>query len=199
MRWNLKRLAVAALVGASASAAVAQSLPASVSFLQAVRERDGAKVEELLRAQGSTVINARNDKGEAALHIVAARRDPSYLGYLLGKGADPNVQTRAGDTPLIVAARIGDADAVDLLLRGRARVDLTNRAGETPLIVAVQQRQGPVVKRLLEAGANADLRDNATGRSARDYAALDRRNPELLRLIEATKPARSSPVAGPKL
>lgn len=178
---------------------MAQSLPASVSFLQAVRERDGAKVEELLRAQGSTVINSRNDKGEAALHIVAGRRDPSYLGYLLGKGADPNVQTRGGDTPLIVAARIGDADAVDLLLRGRARVDLANRAGETPLIIAVQQRHGPVVRRLLEAGANADLKDNATGRSARDYAALDRRNPELLRLIEATKPVRASAVAGPKL
>ena len=199
MFGNGKRLAVAAMLAATASAAVAQHAPAGVSFLQAVRERDGAKVEELLRAQGSTVVNYRNERGEAALHIVAARRDPNYLGYLLGKGADANIQTRTGDTPLIVAARIGDDDAVDLLLRRRARVDLANRSGETPLIIAVQQRHTPVVKRLLEAGADTERKDNATGRSARDYASVDRRNPELLRLIETVKPAKASVVAGPKL
>ncbi|CAA9504085.1 MAG: Ankyrin repeat protein chloroplast-like [uncultured Sphingomonas sp.] len=194
-----RRLATAAVLAASATAAIAQYAPAGLGFLQAVRERDGAKVEELLGADGSTVVNFRNERGEAALHIVAARRDGTYLGYLLGKGADPNIQTKAGDTPLIVAARIGDVEAVDRLLRGRARVDLANRAGETPLIIAVQQRHTPVVKRLLEAGANADRKDNATGRSARDYASEDRRNPELLRLLESVKPAKASAVAGPKL
>ncbi|WP_294171276.1 ankyrin repeat domain-containing protein [uncultured Sphingomonas sp.] len=194
-----KCLVVGAMLVASASTALAQYTPAGLSFLQAVRDRDGAKVEELLGADGSTVINFRNDRGEAALHIVAARRDQTYLGYLLGKGADANIQAKSGDTPLIVAARIGDADAVDRLLRSRARVDLANRAGETPLIIAVQQRHPPVVKRLLEAGADADRKDNATGRSARDYANEDRRNPDLLKLLETVKPAKASGVAGPKL
>ncbi len=194
-----KCLMVGAMLVASASTALAQYAPAGLGFLQAVRDRDGAKVEELLAADGSTVVNYRNDRGEAALHIVAARRDQTYLGYLLSKGADANIQTKAGDTPLIVAARIGDAEAVDRLLRSRARVDLANRAGETPLIIAVQQRHPPVVRRLLEAGADADRKDNATGRSARDYASLDRRNPELLKLLETVKPAKAAGVAGPKL
>ena len=199
MRKLTKCLAVGAMLAASASTALAQHAPAGLSFLQAVRERDGAKVEELLAADGSTVVNYRNDRGEAALHIVAARRDQTYLGYLLSKGADANIQTKAGDTPLIVAARIGDAEAIDRLLRSRARVDLANRAGETPLIIAVQQRHAPVVKRLLEAGANPDRKDNATGRSARDYASMDNRNPELLKLVESVKPAKAAGVAGPKL
>lgn len=199
MRKITKCLAAGAILVASASTALAQYAPAGLTFLQAVRDRDGAKVEELLGADGSTVVNFRNDRGEAALHIVAARRDQTYLGYLLSKGADPNIQNKAGDTPLIVAARIGDAEAIDRLLRSRARVDLANRAGETPLIIAVQQRHVPVVKRLLEAGADADRKDNATGRSARDYASMDNRNPELLKLVETVKPAKAAGVAGPKL
>jgi ankyrin repeat protein len=199
MLGKFKRLALGMALGSMATGAVAQYASPGLTFLQAVRDRDGAKVEEALRSGASTVVNARNDRGETALHIVAARRDPTYLLFLLGKGADPNLQARSGDTPLLVAARIGDAEAVDVLLRRRARVDLANRAGETPLIAAVQQRHVPVVRLLLEAGANADRADSAAGRSARDYAKLDRRNPELLRLIETVKPATAAQVAGPKL
>ena len=87
----------------------------------------------------------------------------------------------------------------DALVGEQALFDLANRAGETPLIIAVQQRHAPVVKRLLEADADADRKDNATGRSARDYAGLDRRNPELLKLLETVKPAKAKSAAGPKL
>jgi ankyrin repeat protein len=59
--------------------------------------------------------------------------------------------------------------------------------GETPLIVAVQARQAPLVRFLVSKGANPDKTDNAAGYSARDYAKRDSRNPELLRLIEASK------------
>ena len=199
MLKNLKLLSVAFMIAAVPATATAQYASAGSEFLKAIKERDGSKVMELLDAQGSTVVNYRDDKGQAALHIVAASRDHSYLAYLLGKGADPNVQDRSGDTPLIAAARIGDADGAAILLARRAKVDLANRAGETPLIVAVQQRQAEMAKLLLEAGANPDRTDNASGRSARDYAKLDRRNAELLKIIETTKPAKSTAVAGPKL
>jgi ankyrin repeat protein len=61
--------------------------------------------------------------------------------------------------------------------------------GETPLIVAVQRRNLPLVKLLLQHGANPDKSDSAQGYSARDYAKRDNRSPELLRAIEAKKPA----------
>lgn len=194
----LKMLVAAGLLSA-ATAAGAQYASSGYEFIKAVRERDGNKVTELLQADGSTVINFRDDQGTSALHVVAGRRDMDYLGFFLGRGANPNIQDKRGDTPLIIASRAGFLDGVDRLLDGRASVDLANRAGETPLIIAVQQRQQAVVKRLLEAGADADRTDNATGRSARDYAKLDRRNTELLRLIETIKATRPSSVAGPKL
>jgi ankyrin repeat protein len=60
--------------------------------------------------------------------------------------------------------------------------------GETALIIAVQRRQIPIVRALVAAGANPDKADSAQGYSARDYARLDSRTPEILRIIEAKKP-----------
>lgn len=192
-------IAAALLLSAVAAPAAAQLAASGFSFLQAVEQRDGNQVSELLNSQGSTVVNYRGGDGTAALHIVAKRRDGEWLRYLLSKGADANIQTRAGDTPLHIAARSGWVDGIDLLLLVRARVDATNRAGETPLIVAVQQKQAPAVRRFLEAGANPDRTDNASGRSARDYAKLDTRSTEILRLIEQVKSKKPAGVAGPKL
>ena len=197
---KMRLLALALVLAPVATVATAQFSPIGGEFIKAVRERDGNKVMELLQSEGSTVVNYRDyGDGEAALHVATARRDPTYMNLLLGWGGNPDIKTEKGDTPLIMAARIGFLDGVNLLLASRAKVDLDNRSGETPLIIAVQQRHAPVVKRLLEAGANPDKVDNAAGRSARDYARLDRRNTELLRLIETVKATRSKAVAGPKL
>jgi ankyrin repeat protein len=198
MSKRIKLLAAIALA-ALAVPAPAQFANSGYAFLKSVRERDGAKATELLKAPGSTVVNFRDDKGEGALHILAGRRDLQWMNFMLSQKADVNLGGRNGDTPLIVASRIGFLEGVDLLLRNRAQVDRTNRLGETPLIVAVQQRQMPVVRRLVEAGANPDRTDNATGRSARDYAKLDARGAELVRIMDTAKAQKPAAVAGPKL
>ena len=196
---KVKCLTLAMAIVAVPVPVAAQFASEGVGFLQAVKERDGAKVNDLIRANGASIINYRPEGGEPALHLLVGRRDLEWLAFMLGQGADANLQSSKGDTALLVAARNGWLDGVNLLLRGKARVDVPNRMGETPLIVAVQQRQTAVVKRLLEAGANPDRTDNATGRSARDYAKEDRRSSDLLRLIETVKPAAAKPAAGPKL
>ena len=53
-----------------------------------------------------------------------------------------------------------------------ARIDESNSSGETPLITSVHNRNIPLIRVLLKAGANPDRADNS-GRSARDYAALE--------------------------
>lgn len=198
MRMRIKLL-TALCLGMSAVPAAAQHTSPGYSFLQAVRERDGNKATELLKAPGSNVINYRDEKGEGALHILASRRDLQWLGFMIAEGADVDLPNRAGDTPLILASRIGFVEGVDRLLRGRAQVDKTNRQGETALIIAVQQRHLPVVRRLIEAGANPDKTDNATGRSARDYAKLDSRGAEMLRIMDSGKAKTPAAVAGPGL
>ncbi|HVF83030.1 MAG TPA: ankyrin repeat domain-containing protein [Sphingomicrobium sp.] len=196
---KVKTLVAALAMAAVPVGASAQFTSASLEFLQAVKQRDGGKAQELLRSNGPAVINTRPDGGEPVLHLLVGRRDGDWLGFMLSSGGDANLQNSKGDTALLLAARGGWLEGANTLLRARARVDLANRMGETPLIVAVQQRHPAVVKRLLEAGANPDKTDNATGRSARDYAKEDRRSSELLRLIETIKPAATRPVAGPKL
>lgn len=197
-----RRLGVGALLLMSLAVPAAAQVSTSpgYSFLQAVRERDGAKVTELIEQPGSNVVNYRDDRGEAGLHLVVGQRDLTWLRFLLGKGADANIANRAGDTPLILASRIGFAEGADLLLSRGAEVDRANRRGETALIIAVQQRNLPLVRLLAERGANSNKTDNATGRSARDYAKMDSRGPEMLRLMDAAKAAKKPlTIAGPKL
>lgn len=196
----MARLACAALL----LGALAAPLPAQYggsdneAFIKAVRDEDTGKAIELINARGSTVANYRGYSGDAALHIVARRRDGTWLSYLVSKGADPNIGDKNGDTALIIVSRIGYEEGARTLLAGRAGVDHPNKLGETPLIVAVQQRQARIVRLLLEAGANPDKADHAAGYSARDYAKRDTRSTELLRLIETVKPVQKSSI-GPTI
>lgn len=178
------------LLGLLAAPAAAQMGNDGLTFLEAVRSRDGAKATELLRSR-PIVVNARDDKGETPLIVAIARRDEEWTGFLLHHGADPNLAARNGDTPLITAARNGFDEAIGTLLAMGVKVDAANRMGETALILAVQQRHADIVKTLLAAGADPDRTDAAAGYSARDYAKRDSRSREILALIEGSK-AKSS-------
>ena len=157
-------------------------------FIKAIRDDNGGEALKLLKTK-PTLVNARDGSGKTALGAAIESRNSDWTLYLLQEGADPNLLSN-GETPLIIAARTGSVDAAEWLLMVKARVDEPNRKGETPLIIAVQQRQVPLVRLLLNAGANPDRADSAAGYSARDYAKRDSRTPEILRLIEAKKPAR---------
>ena len=191
-KLNFALAAVLLSVASAPIAAQSLSMPASYEFLKAVKDRNGDKVVELLNSGPQTLVNARGDDGDTALTITIARSDSDWTGFLLNKGADPNLAGKGGDTPLIGAARVGFEEAVEWLLGLGAKVDGTNKMGETPLIVAVQQRQARIVKVLLDAGANPDKTDNAAGLSARDYATRDARSRQILQLIEAKKPKPTS-------
>ena len=166
------------------------------AFLNAVKEGDANKAIELANQPGSRVANYRGYKGDTALHIVTRKRELDWVGFLLNKGADPNVGDANGDTPLIIAAGIGFEEAAGVMLAKGAKVDAINRRGETALAVAVQQRQPRLVEILLKAGADPDKPDRVSGYSPRDYAKRDTRNPQILRLIDTIKPTKKA-MSGP--
>ncbi len=157
----------------------------SYNFLKAVRERKGADAEKFLAEPGTVIINTRDGTtGETALHIVVQRRDSTWLGYLLQKGANPNLADKKGTTPLMLATQINFVDGIDTLVKRKAVVDQTNRSGETALILAVQLRNSEAVRLLLKAGADPDKKDSRAGYSARDYAKQDGRASAIVSIIE---------------
>ena len=186
---------IGALLGASAPAAGQALTSSSYDFIDAVKKSDGGKATNLLDTHPQGLINTKDNEGNTALIIALNRSDEQWTGFLLNKGADPNLAGKAGDTPLIVASRVGFEPAIEWLISLGAKVNASNRMGETPLIIAVQQHQIPIVRVLLGQGADPDRADHAAGYSARDYAARDPRAREILKMIEDKKPkaAAASP------
>lgn len=185
---NFAILAAATLATVAAPAAAQLSSSAGHDFIEAVRKSDGAAANQLLADKPSGLINTKSDDGNTALLIAIQRRDEEWTGFLITKGADPDLSGRDGETPLIAAARVGFDSAVEWLLGVGAKVDATNKAGETALIVAVQRRESPIVRLLLNNGANPDKTDNSQGYSAREYATRDPRARDILKLITDKKP-----------
>jgi ankyrin repeat protein len=190
-------LIVPAAFGVVAPAAYAQ-FSDSYNFLKAVKDRKGEEAEKFLSEPGSVIINTRDGStGETALHIVIQRRDSTWLGYLLQKGANPNLADKKGTTPLILATQLGYVDGIDWLVRKKAVVDQTNRSGETALILAVQLRNPEAVRALLKAGANPDKTDSRAGYSARDYAKQDGRASAIAAIIESNGKADAAATTKP--
>lgn len=187
---------VAALL-ALALPVAAQQFSESYNFLKAVRDQDGTKVTDMLNAPGQTIVNARDNKGEAAIHIVTKRRDRVYLNFILARGGNPNLQDGAGNTPLMMAVEASWPEGVALLLSKRADINLGNNGGESPLIRAVQRRDTEMVRTLLNAKADPDQRDRLAGMNARDYAARDTRSPVIAQLIKDAPAVQKRAVSGP--
>jgi ankyrin repeat protein len=190
-------LIVPAAFGVVAPAAYAQ-FSDSYNFLKAVKDRKGEEAEKFLSEPGSVIINTRDGStGETALHIVIQRRDSTWLGYLLQKGANPNLADKKGTTPLMLATQLGYVDGIAWLVREKAVVDQTNRSGETALILAVQLRNPEAVRALLKAGANPDKTDSRAGYSARDYAKQDGRASAIAAIIESNGKADAAATTKP--
>jgi uncharacterized protein len=190
LKTNLVLAAAAGIMLPVAGGLVAPAAQAqfsdSYNFLKAVKERKGEDAEKFLSEPGSVIINTRDSTtGQTALHIVVERRDSTWLGYLLQKGANPNLADKKGTTPLMLATQLNFVDGIDWLVRKKAQVDQTNRSGETALILAVQLRNTEAVRALLNAGANPDKRDSRAGYSAREYAKQDGRASAIASIIES--------------
>ncbi len=186
---GIKRWVMRAMAGLLAAALIAP-MPAaaqfsrSYKFLEAVRKKKGEEVQDALSEPGSQIVNTRDiTSGETALLIVTARRDLTWMSFLIAQGANVNLADARGTTPLQLAVSLGFPEGVELLVAKNARIDAPNASGETPLISAVHRRDTGMMRMLLKAGADPDRADNS-GRSARDYALLGGRSSALVSEIE---------------
>jgi ankyrin repeat protein len=178
------RVTITAAVVLLATALSAQA-PANERFYQAIRQNDlealralaaGGEVNArdslgqtplmlasafgsvdavgLLLKQGADA-RAASNSGVTALHWAVTNFQKT--GLLLGAGADINVTTQLGRTPLIIAASAhGTAPVVKLLLSRGAELNAADTVGVTPLIAATAVDNGEVARLLIERGANVN-------------------------------------------
>ena len=112
--------------------------------------------------------NAQDQDGRNALVFAVGkmkRKDqPLAKGYpfiiqaLLDHGADVNLKTKKGGTPLMIAAWTADAEILRTLLKEGADPNVQDQEGRTAMIFALNKGLPLIVQALLDHGANANLK-----------------------------------------
>jgi ankyrin repeat protein len=112
-------------------------------------------------------IDAKDIDGWTALHH--ATRSPENAALLLKKGADPNIPTSDGLTPLMLAAKYGQREVIKALLTSKPNVNAQDKRGMSALAYAVRKGDCEIVRVLLDAGADLKLK-TTEGESIEDLA-----------------------------
>jgi ankyrin repeat protein len=158
--------------------------------------------------------------GQTPFLRAALSADTATMRLLLAHGADPNLPTLAGTTPLMAAAGVNwvvaqtytesvqaRLDAVKLCLELGADVNATNSMGLTALLGAVNRGSNDIIEELVARGARLDIQDKE-GRTPLRWAegvflaaVGAERKPATIALLErlmAEKPQQRSTGAAPK-
>lgn len=134
--------------------------------LYAALRAESYKSAEVLVAQPTLDVNARNEAGESVLMMAALRGQLELCKQLMARGAEVNPQ---GWTPLHYAASGGGEAVTALLLSAGAQIDARSPRGLTPLMMAVRYDTEATVNLLLSRGADVTALSEA-GLTPADYA-----------------------------
>jgi ankyrin repeat protein len=108
-------------------------------------------------------VDAPDEEGHPPLHRAVIDRYSSLLGWLLDRGADPNVRNARGETTLHVAAifdRTPDRHILRTLIRRGADPNARREDGTAPLHVAAGYGDLATLEALLEGGADPRARSS---------------------------------------
>jgi ankyrin repeat protein len=109
----------------------------------------------------SRLANARNNRGDSALHDASPEGSLTIVRMLLNAGADLSAKNQSGDTPLHMAVNVDQGEVVTLLLAAGADTAAKDeRHGATPLHIAASVRNDKTARMLLDAGADVSAVDN---------------------------------------
>ena len=159
---------------ASPSAAGSAAAPAAdLRLVEAMAERDTARMRVLLADEGLDVNAARAD-GATALLWAAHWDDGAAVELLLGAGADVNAADDHGVTPLARACENASTSMVERLLAAGANPNAAQVNGLTPLMTAARTGSLEVVEALLARGADVDAATAATHETALMWAVAGR-------------------------
>lgn len=149
-----------------------------------------AKMKELpsikkLLVRKPEIIAYIDDNGENVLFSGVILYKPKILEYLISKGAEINIKSYSGSTPLHKAVEEGDADAVRILIRSGAEINSPDNRSITPLHLAVENGNQEICRVLVSNGA--DINAGEKGNTPVDLAVKDNQDTILKILREQRK------------
>ena len=148
-------------------------------LITAVNEGDIEQVKRLLKSNPPPDIDEKGVSGVTALIVASAKsstedRNPEIVKLLLEEGANVNIETDSGITPLMGASLDGNDEIVELLLEKSPELNKQDKISDmTALMAAAKGGHYEVVKLLLEAGVDKTI-TNKRGLRASDIAAKNK-------------------------
>jgi len=118
-----------------------------------------ADLVESLVENDPRLLNARDYRGDTALHWAAKRGQKKVVDVLLARGVHADIKGHYGSSPLEYAAYWGHAAVAEVLLAGGADPKARDDAGSTPLHSAAVQGHLEIVGLLMQTGADMRLVD----------------------------------------
>ena len=99
--------------------------------------------------------NSRTKSGSYALNAAAVENEVDVIRILVDHKANPNVQNRQGDTPLICATKYagGKAETVELLVKAGTDLSIRDNSGKTALDYARDKGQQEAIAIMERAGS----------------------------------------------
>ena len=129
----------------------------STAFIAAARDGNADSVLELLPQVED--LDQPGSDGSPALHWLVHRNDLRSARALIAAGADVNLATRYGITPLGLAAAQGNAEMIGVLVDAGADPNGVDPQGETMLMAAAESGSVTAVNTLIGLGAAVNATD----------------------------------------
>lgn len=126
-------------------------------IMSAMVNKNKRLIELLLKKGGD--INARDNDGMTVL-ANAPNYAPELTGYLLEKGADPNIVNYSGASPIMYACERGQIEDVRSMLAKGANVSQCTKDGTTLLMLTCMSGNTGMVKLLLDKSAEVNAKRN---------------------------------------
>jgi hypothetical protein len=125
------------------------------------KETYECKIELARYLDGDGNINIRNINGIPLLNFIIQYyigNSSILVNFLINRGADVNIKSDDGLTPLMVAVDNNDIDSVKLLLKANAELEHQDEFGYTALAYAVGNLNYDICKLLLENKADPTIK-----------------------------------------
>jgi uncharacterized protein len=133
---------------------------ATIEMADAAQAGDAARVQAAAHEGGDPNAQGK-DQITPLLYVMGSSVNKRGLAALLASGANPNLPSTGGVTPMSFAARAKDPELLRMFLKSGGNANLRDEEGLTLIGLAARDQRWDNVDSLLAAGADINALDNS--------------------------------------